>query len=204
MPETKREPMKHGEHVELGRYLGKSAASIRKMFARGKFDGLINPDRTYKKKAIKTKFPKLFNLKYQHNAQQQGRKKKASLSAYQPVKPPVTPPEKPEDVAGYLNETIQHLSELSEDELRKRNELEKLLMAQIKRKQAEGGLIESDKIEQAAFKAGLQIREGLEAIVERCSPLLAGESDAFQCKEILFREINFILEGLSIALSVSE
>ena len=63
-------------------------------------------------------------------------------------------------------------------------------------------LIDADVVKRESFSAGLQIREGLESIADRCAPLVAATSDQFECREILAKEINHILTGLADLLEV--
>ena len=65
-------------------------------------------------------------------------------------------------------------------------------------------LIDADVVKRESFSAGLQIREGLESIADRCAPLVAATNDQFECREILAKEINHILTGLADALQVSQ
>lgn len=105
-----------------------------------------------------------------------------------------------EEVSSYLNETIGDLSKLDIYELQRRNELEKLLLAQIKRRRESGELVEVEMVERDAFNAGKAIKEQCLAIADRTSPLVAAESDIFKCKEIIVKEVNYILESLASIL----
>lgn len=63
-------------------------------------------------------------------------------------------------------------------------------------------LINVDEVKRVGFEAGKQIKDSCLAIPDRCAPLVAACSDAFKCKEILLKEISYILENLSSALAV--
>jgi hypothetical protein len=58
-------------------------------------------------------------------------------------------------------------------------------------------LIDSKKVEASEAFAGRVIKESCLAIADRCAALCAAESDPFEVKKILLKEINFILESIS-------
>ncbi|MFW5931183.1 MAG: hypothetical protein ACOCQI_05460, partial [Desulfosalsimonas sp.] len=118
------------------------------------------------------------------------------------IKQKVEAPATEEEVEGYLNETIGDLAKLDIYELQRRNELEKLLLAQIKRRKESGELMEAEGAQKAAFEAGKAIKEQLAAIADRTAPLVAAESKDFECKQIIMKEIGYILESLSKLLEV--
>ena len=63
-------------------------------------------------------------------------------------------------------------------------------------------LVSISKLVKVADAAGRQIKEQCLAIADRCSPLVAAENDQFICKQILLKEINYILDGISKMLEV--
>jgi len=75
-------------------------------------------------------------------------------------------------------------------------------LKKLKLDREEGLFVLKSDVEKTAFNTGRQIKEQCLSIADRCSPLVAAESDAFQCKQILLTEINYILEELSNALRV--
>lgn len=79
---------------------------------------------------------------------------------------------------------------------------EKSLLAALERRRVEGDYILASDVDREAFRAGAMIREGLESIAERCAPLVAATSDQFECREILYKEISFILNHLADTLQV--
>lgn len=58
-------------------------------------------------------------------------------------------------------------------------------------------------VDKAAFEAGRQIRDQVQSIADRCAPLVAAESDQHECRMILRREIDYILQGLADKLKVT-
>ena len=102
-----------------------------------------------------------------------------------------------EEVKTYLDEAVGGLLDLDIYELQRRNELEKLLLAQIKRRRESDEVVDAEEVATAAFNAGKLVKEQCLAIAERVAPLVAAESDMFECKQILLKEINFVLESLS-------
>lgn len=82
------------------------------------------------------------------------------------------------------------------------NEQYKAALKKLEYEQKSGKLINVDEVEARGFEAGRMIKEQCLSIADRCSPLVAVESDQFKCKQILVKEISRILEGLNEALSV--
>jgi len=86
------------------------------------------------------------------------------------------------------------------NEARRLNEQYKAALKKIQYEKETGKLIELSKVEKTAFEAGRQVKEGCLAIADRCAPLVAVTSDPNECKNILNREITYILENLAAAL----
>lgn len=85
---------------------------------------------------------------------------------------------------------------------RRFNEQYKAALKKLEYEQKAGKLIEVERVQGVGFDAGRMIKERCLSIADRCSPLVAAESDQFRCKQILVKEISQILEGLSEALQV--
>lgn len=94
--------------------------------------------------------------------------------------------------------------ELSFSEARTLNEKYKAALKKLDFEERSGELVLVDEVKRLGFAAGREIRDKLISIPDRCSPLVASESDQFECKQILLKEINFILEGLNTALQISK
>ncbi len=101
-----------------------------------------------------------------------------------------------EEVDSYLDETIGDLAKLDIYQLQRRNELEKLLLAQIKRKRESGELVEIELVSRQGFEAAKAIKDQLSAIPDRVAPLVAAETDPFKCKQLMIKEIDYVLESL--------
>lgn len=187
-------PINPGQHDLLAAATNQAPATVRKQYTRNKYDYYIQ-DGQYDIDGIKNNSAKLFQVK-----KRGGNKAKTVKKA---TKDNLNSPETKEEINQYLDENIGDLSTLAIDELWRRNELEKLLMAQIKRRVAENQLIDADVVKRESFADALLVREQLESIPDRCAPLVAASSDQFECREILAKEINYILYGLSDAYKVS-
>lgn len=87
--------------------------------------------------------------------------------------------------------------DMSYNEARTLNEKYKAAMAEIAYQKETGKLISAEDVEKEAFNAGRKIRDSCLAIADRCAALVAAESDQFRCKQILLKEITFIMENLS-------
>ncbi|MFW5931434.1 MAG: hypothetical protein ACOCQI_06725, partial [Desulfosalsimonas sp.] len=66
----------------------------------------------------------------------------------------------------------------------------------------EGAFIKAADVERAAYEAGKTIKEQLLAVADRIAPLVAAEPDSFECRQIVMREVNYVLENLSQVLGV--
>jgi len=80
------------------------------------------------------------------------------------------------------------------------NEQYKAALKKLEFDQRKGILVNIEDMKRLAFEAGKQIKEHCLAIPDRCGPLVAANSDAFECKQILLEEINIALENLSEVL----
>ena len=76
--------------------------------------------------------------------------------------------------------------------------------ARIKNKIASGEFVEIELINRQGFEAGRLIRDQVQAIPDRIAPLVAAETDTFKCKQLMSREIDFILEGIHDKLKVMD
>lgn len=65
-----------------------------------------------------------------------------------------------------------------------------------------GLYILASDVESKAFEAGRLIKEQCMAIADRCAPMVAASNDQFECKQIIVKEVTYILEGIADALSV--
>ena len=73
-------------------------------------------------------------------------------------------------------------------------------LAEMKKGQVEGRLVDIDRLELVAFQMGREIRDSLQGIPARISALLAAENDQHKVKLILDTEINRLLVDLSTRL----
>lgn len=71
----------------------------------------------------------------------------------------------------------------------------------LKNQVAAGELIEVDLINKQGFEAGRLIKDQLLGIPDRIAPLVAVESDSFACKQLMIKEIEHVLHGLSEKLT---
>ena len=172
--------VKKGQHKILAEAVGEKYHTIYSYWKHGKLDPHIRAGK-YDIPALKDALPKIINRKYQQNREKQWNK------TSQPA-----PPNTEDEVKTYLDETIGDLSSLHLNELQRRNELEKLLMAQIKRKQAENDLIELAAAQKTIELILSTTINQLESLATKTSPLLSVESDSFECQQILNKEVDFI------------
>jgi len=80
------------------------------------------------------------------------------------------------------------------------NEQYKAALKKIEYEEKAGKLLDAAEVANDAFNAGRMIRNQITSIPDRCAPLVAAESSQFECKQILLKEINIILEGLSTTI----
>jgi len=84
------------------------------------------------------------------------------------------------------------------------NEQYKAALKKLEYDERSGKVVNADEVKRRAFTASRKIRDACLAIADRCHALVAAESDPFQCKQILMKEINFIMENLSETVGVDE
>lgn len=82
------------------------------------------------------------------------------------------------------------------------NEQYKAALKKIQYEREHGLLVSVTEVKRVGFEMGKQIKEQCLAIPDRCAPLVAARSDAFECKKILTKEITFILQNLSDSLAL--
>lgn len=181
--------IKWGEKTKAAKFLGRAPQWFDKHLK--KFEKCILPDGTYDLEAVKKAAKKKINRKYQKNRERQHEKK---------VKPgsnvlnqsQTDDPKTEKEVRDYLNKTVKDLSLLDEDDLRKFNELEKLLMARIKRNEAESNLILVGTAQKTIEIILSTVVNQLESLAVKTGPLLSVESDIFECQQIINKEVDFI------------
>ena len=99
--------------------------------------------------------------------------------------------------AGFDGENLKTLSEAQRIDANY-----KALLRKQEYEEKQDKLIQADLVEKAAFEAGRKIRDQLLSIPDRCATLVAAEADPFDCKQILIKEINHILNDLHNAIRV--
>jgi hypothetical protein len=68
---------------------------------------------------------------------------------------------------------------------------------QLKHDRESGALVDAEQVEKELFSFARRYRDAVQSIPDRCSPLVAAESDQFKCKQILRVEIDQILRNLA-------
>jgi len=76
-------------------------------------------------------------------------------------------------------------------------------LLKLKYDEESGKTMSTELVGRSAFESHRLIKEQLQAIPDRCSPLVAAESSQFECKQILQTEIDYILNHLSETLKVA-
>lgn len=157
----------------------------------GKLVGLLDDDgRVNITRALK-ELPGRLSQKHKQSVEQRWHKEKGKETKQEMTK---------DEVSTYLDETIGELSKLDIYELQRRNELEKLLLAQIKRKRESRELVEMEAVNRQGYEAAKAIKDQCSAIPDRVAPLVAAESNIFACKQIISKEIDYVLENISSKL----
>ena len=108
------------------------------------------------------------------------------------------------EIRRYLAEDIESLENLDMAELQRRAEIEKILAARLKRRQTAREVIDAGEVQKKAYESGRAIKEQLSGIPDRTGALVAAVSDDFECRQIIRKEIDFILDGLSEILKVPD
>jgi len=101
-------------------------------------------------------------------------------------------PDEAKAVEDYLSLSVEDLSKRSLPELQRFNELEKLVLARIRRGREENTLIEVERAADIIEQILSIMINVLESLPVRCGALVAAEPEAFECQQILEKEINFM------------
>ena len=88
------------------------------------------------------------------------------------------------------------------NEARRLNEQYKAALKKNQYERENGKVVDLDRVKKIAYETGRQVKEGCLSIADRCAPLVAATTDTNECKQILNREITYILENLANALSI--
>ncbi len=104
------------------------------------------------------------------------------------------------EIQQYQALTNEELHELPIFELQRRNELEKLLLARLKRGEMEKTLIPADAVRRDAAECALLIKSTLESLPNRLSALLAAETDPDKIRKMLKTEMRAALTYIGTAL----
>jgi len=198
--------------AQFARHIGVSKPRITKLIADGRLDGSFTLDENGKrhinaKKAVKlldqvtspTSTPKRDKMTARPMPPKvkkvKPRKSRAKAKTTRKVikKPAKTPPKKGKE------ETILDAGTkgMTYGTARTYNEQYKAALKKLEYDQKKGTLINATDAERDSFNLGRQVRDQCLAIADRCSPLVAAEEDPFQCKQILLKEISYILDELS-------
>jgi len=186
---------------EFGKYWGVSGTMVGKYIRAGKipdncFEYVVENKR--KRKKIKPLCAAEALAKTLDRTKQSTASKKAKANARKKPKAKPTPEQKQEVIKDAGIEVLP---------LHEAQALDKTYSAALKKLDLEikqGELISKSEVSESAFRAGRLIKEQLGSIPDRCAPLVAVESDQFECKQILLKEINHILNDLSEKLRVME
>lgn len=186
--------LKQGEITRAAKALGRNSATVSKWHKTGKLNdvikaGKIDVDRV--DEAVKANT----DIIRQKNA------KRAISSHVRGSKPaPEVPPMDDDELEQYANKKgLPTFTDSQRAKIAYEAKLKELDYAERKKI-----LVPVAEIEKRSFAAGQHIREGLESIADRCAPLVAVCPDQFECREILAKEINYVLAGLADVLLVTE
>ena len=186
--------LKHGELNRTAKALGRNITTVSKWWKTGKLNdvikaGKIDLDRV--EEAVKANT----DVIRQRNAN------RAISSHVRGSKPaPEVPPMDDDELEQYANKKgIPSFSDSQRAKMAYEAKLKELDYAERKKM-----LVPAAEVEKRSFAAGQHIREALESIADRCAPLVAAESGQFECREILAKEINYVLAGLADILLVTE
>jgi hypothetical protein len=157
---AKNKPLKKGQIKEFSEFINEPYQTVYQWYVTGKLNEFI------KNKKIDFESAKN-NIQNKINRKRQlGRKPKIDK-----------PLQTAEEVKSYLDETIGDLAQLDLYELQRRNELEKLLLARIKREQLEEDLILKETVKQECFNAFRLFRDAIMNLPDRESAGLMNIKD---------------------------
>ena len=175
-------PKKWGNQTDLAELMNVSRATITYYKKTGRMGDLIRPDEKINlKKALRVLPGRVAPLQ-----------QKSVMARLHKNKPEPTP----EEINKYKTLTDDKLQELSISELQRQNELEKLLLARLKRQELEGNLIPGETVKFQAAECARLVKSILISIPDRLSSLLAVETDQNKIKAMLKVEFRNALEAM--------
>ena len=104
---------------------------------------------------------------------------------------------KPEAPIGADGKTLE-----SQEEAERREAIADANMKELKEAEMRRDLLPRSEVENAAFDKARKIRDAFENLPSRIGSILAAETDSTQVKALLNREINNILQELSISPAI--
>jgi hypothetical protein len=182
---TKKQKKRTGSLAELAELMGISRSTAYRYRRTGKLHGLLDADGriTDLDAAAKTVAGRI--------------KPKQQISANRRWKKENSPEPSEKEIRQYQKMTDADLEKLDIYELQRRNELEKLLLARLKRAEIEGTLINAETVKSQAAGCALTVKNGLAGMPDRLAALFAAETDAGKIRKMLKTEINQCLVEIS-------
>ncbi len=175
---------------ELAKAMNVSEKTISEWKKRGKLKGLIRNGKVNKEKALEVLPGRVAPIQQASQNIRWGKEQK---------QPPPHEPDQPEteaEVKTYLDENIGELSKLDIYELQRRNELEKLLLARLKRKKEEGELIDRNLTIKQTSDAFRVCRDAILNIPDRESANLMAITDPAEFRQKLANVLRQPLDDL--------
>jgi len=201
-----KKPLDRGEIPKFARFLNEKPDTVRKWWEREKLNDFITDkkiDHEAAAAAIYGRVAPKQAMSVSHRWEKERRQPGPAPDHLEPEpdRPPepTTPPE-PEQadaINNYLRESLGDVEKLDIHELQRRNELEKLLLARLRRAEIEKTVVPVAFVQKEVGDMCLIIKNGMMNFPDRLSAMLAVEDDPAAIKKTLKDECRFLLQQFS-------
>lgn len=192
-----------GEIPKFARFLNEKPDTVRKWWEREKLNDFIADQKIDHEAAAAAIYGRI--------APKQQASVATRWKGQQPNQAPDPPgtghplePEQQDAIDSYLRETLGDVESLDIHELQRRNELEKLLTARLKRAELEKTVVPVAYIKREVGDMCLIIKHGMMSFPDRLSAVLAVEDDPAAIKKTLREECRFLLQQFSDGFLAAE
>jgi seryl-tRNA synthetase len=183
-----KKPLHRGQLLAFANHIGQDRHKVKRWRNAGKLDEWIRSDGTLDIEAAARGI----------NAKVAPRQQAAANARWKKTGKSIPKKDETESaLKKYLKETLGDIEQCDFSELQRRNELEKLLLARIKRGEIEKELVPLSKVKKQATECAMTAKSQVVALPDRFAAILATVNDPFEIRRIMKAEVRHILETIS-------